>query len=81
MDKVQKENTRMYLKYLRKQKGTQRQVALDIGVTETTLRNLENGHSKPSLELAFALAVYFNARMESLWPDLVESSKKRICNL
>ncbi|MEC2133487.1 helix-turn-helix transcriptional regulator [Brevibacillus centrosporus] len=58
-------------KELRLAKGkTQREVAIDIGVTETTIRYLENGYVNPSVELLFKLASYFETTVYDLWPDL-----------
>jgi putative transcriptional regulator len=61
-------------------KGTQRQVAIDMGVTETTVRNIENGHSDPGVDLIFGFAIYFNVPVQELWPDLVERGSKRLSN-
>ncbi|QLI78229.1 helix-turn-helix transcriptional regulator [Bacillus pumilus] len=68
-------------KSLRTQKGTQREVASKLGVTETTVRNIENGHSDPGLELVFGFAVYFDVPIQELWPDLLERGRKRLSNL
>lgn len=45
-------------------------MALKLGVTETTIRNLESGHSKPSVNLLFACARYLGTDVYDLWPDL-----------
>lgn len=70
--------TRPTFKKARILKGTQKMVAADLGVTETFIRNIESGRSKPSLELAFTFSLYFKVPMEKLWPDIVESSKSRL---
>ncbi|WP_372708564.1 helix-turn-helix transcriptional regulator [Bacillus sp. CDB3] len=70
----------MTLKEARIRKGTQREIALAIGVTETTIRNIENGRSKPSLELAFTLSVFLGIDMETLWVDLVEQCERKVLN-
>ncbi|QOK28030.1 helix-turn-helix transcriptional regulator [Cytobacillus oceanisediminis] len=71
---------RSTFKSCRIKKGTQRKVADEMGVTETTVRNIENGHSDPGLELAFGFAVYFGMPVHELWPDLVERGKNRLLN-
>ncbi|MFD2446416.1 helix-turn-helix transcriptional regulator [Bacillus sp. CGMCC 1.16607] len=71
---------RSKFKSLRIAKGTQRKVAIDMGVTETTVRNIENGHSDPGVELVFGFANYFDVPIQDLWPDLVERSIKKISN-
>ncbi|UQZ76822.1 XRE family transcriptional regulator [Niallia circulans] len=71
---------REVFKTARKQKGTQRKVASDLGITETTVRNIENGHSDPGLDLVFGFAAYFGIPTQELWPDLVERGTKRLTN-
>jgi len=55
---------------LRLSKGSQRHVASEMNVTETTVRHLESGYSNPSIELMFAFARYFETDVYDLWPDL-----------
>ncbi|WP_199426820.1 helix-turn-helix transcriptional regulator [Thermaerobacillus caldiproteolyticus] len=74
---MKERKVRSNFKALRMKKGTQRKVANDLGVTETTIRNIENGHSDPGVDLVFALALYFNVPVEELWPDLMERASKR----
>jgi putative transcriptional regulator len=71
---------RSVFKSARQQKGTQRKVAIDLGITETTVRNIENGHSDPGLDLVFGFAAYFEISTQELWPDLVERGTKRLLN-
>lgn len=78
MQKEVNKRIRTNFKSLRLKKGTQRKVANDLGVTETTVRNIENGHSDPGLDLVFAFAQYFDVKVEDLWPDLVERGNKRL---
>lgn len=68
---------RSEFKSLRIKAGTQRKVASDMGITETTVRNIENGHSDPGVDLVFGFAKYFNVDVDKLWPDLVERSNLR----
>lgn len=58
------------LKQARKQKGTQRKVAIDLGITETHLRELENGRSTPSTKLLIRSEAYFGLPAKQLFPDL-----------
>ena len=59
-------------KELREAKGTQLKVALDMGMTETAVRYLENGYTDPSVKTLFAFARYFGTDVYDLWPDLAE---------
>ncbi|TPE68007.1 helix-turn-helix transcriptional regulator [Halalkalibacterium halodurans] len=61
---------RELLKELRKEKGTQRKVADDLGITETHLRELENGRSIPSTKLLKRIEHYFGVSNDELFPDL-----------
>jgi putative transcriptional regulator len=61
---------RQRFKELRELKGTQLQVALDMGLTETTVRHLESGYADPSVKTLFAFANYFGTDVYDLWPDL-----------
>lgn len=46
---------------------TQDQLAKDIGVTRATIVAIEGGGYNPSLELAFRLARYFNADINTIF--------------
>lgn len=61
---------RELLKKLRKDRGTQRKVADDLGITETHLRELENGRSIPSTKLLKRIEHYFGVSNDELFPDL-----------
>lgn len=61
---------RYKLKELRKQKGTQREVALALGITETHLRELEAGRSIPGTKLLKRMEHYFGCSDDELFPDL-----------
>lgn len=52
---------------------TQEQLGLEVGVTRATINALEKGNYNPSLELAFRLSKFFNARIEDIfWENNVE---------
>lgn len=55
---------------LRKNKGTQRKVAAELGITETYLRLLERGTATPSVEVLFKTAHYLNSDVYDCWGDL-----------
>jgi len=57
-------------KALRELKGTQRFVALELGITETHLRELERGRSVPGTRLLKRIEHYLEAPDEDLFPDL-----------
>lgn len=77
MKVTQKRSVRTKFKALRIEKGTQKKVAEDMNVTETTVRNIENGHSDPGVELMFGFANYFGVSVHDLWQDLEQKSIKR----
>ncbi|MBY0088419.1 MULTISPECIES: helix-turn-helix transcriptional regulator [Brevibacillus] len=66
---------RQRFKELRASKGTQLQVALAMGLTETTVRHLESGYVDPSIKTMFAFARFFETDVYDLWPDLAYSSE------
>ncbi|NEZ44644.1 helix-turn-helix transcriptional regulator [Paenibacillus alvei] len=61
---------RTHFKKLREGKGTQRYVAEQVGVTEVTVRHVENGWLDPGFKLIVAFTIYFNETAEKLFPDL-----------
>lgn len=63
---------RSTFKFAREQKGTQRKVATDLGITETHLRELENGRSTPGTKLLIKIENYFNVPSKDLFPDLYQ---------
>lgn len=63
---------RLRFKELREVKGTQRKVAVDLGITETHLRELENGRSVPGTRLLKRIEYYLGASDEEIFPDLHE---------
>ena len=55
------------VKKLREEKGlTQRDVANDLFITVQMLSGIETGIKQPSLNIALALAKYFNTDVETL---------------
>lgn len=63
-------NPRPRFKELREAKGTQRQVAEKLGITETHLREIENGRSVPGTRLLIRIEHYLGAPDDELFPDL-----------
>ena len=52
----------------RKARGmTQQQLASELGVSRQTIISLENGKYNPSLELAFAIADFFELTIEEIF--------------
>lgn len=67
------------VKTMRKQHHyTQRDVAEKVGVTDRTIISIEKGQYKPSLVLAYKLAVLFDTDIESLFclREYVENEKE-----
>lgn len=63
---------RQRLKEARETKGTQREVAEKLGITETHLREIENGRSVPGTKLLKRMEHYFGVSDDELFPDLNE---------
>ncbi|MBI3288766.1 MAG: helix-turn-helix transcriptional regulator [Elusimicrobia bacterium] len=56
------------LKELRAKRSlTQEDLANAVGVTRVTINYIENGEYRPSLELAFLLARFFDKRIEDIF--------------
>ncbi|WP_121742638.1 helix-turn-helix transcriptional regulator [Natronorubrum halophilum] len=53
--------------YRAKRDITQEELAKEVGVTRQTINAIETGRYNPSLELAFALAEYFDCTIEDLF--------------
>lgn len=49
---------------------SQRQLSIDLNVSESHIRNIESGRSNPDVKLLFKLAKYFGTTVEELFPDL-----------
>lgn len=62
-------NKRTFLSLCRKAKGTQKQVAAELGISEVYLRMIENGTHLPGRDLMFKMAAYFGQPIEKLFPD------------
>lgn len=72
---VETANTqRLVLKDCRISIGTQRKVAIDLGVTEVHWREIENGKSVPGTRLLFRIGNYFGKSVYDLFPDLAQPS-------
>ena len=46
---------------------TQEELAQEIGVTRQTIIAIERGNYNPSLELAFKIALFFEAQIEDIF--------------
>lgn len=62
--------------YRRLNNVSQRQLSIDMKVSDSHIRNIESGRGNPDVKLLFKLAKYLNTSPEELFPDLanVESS-------
>ena len=49
---------------------SQRQLSIDLNVSESHIRNIESGRGNPDVKLLFKLAKYFGVTVEELFPDL-----------
>ncbi|MFS1511720.1 helix-turn-helix domain-containing protein [Chengkuizengella sp. SCS-71B] len=63
---------RCFLSKCRKEKGTQKKVAFDNGISTVYLRMIENGTFTPGRDLMFKLCSYFDQPAEKLFPDYFE---------
>lgn len=73
-----KESTRTLLKKLQDSKGTIRNSANSLGITERHLINVLRGDSNPSTELAFRFGIYFDESVYNLFPDLFTKAEGKI---
>lgn len=55
---------------------SQRQLSIDLDVSESHIRNIESGRGNPDAKLLFRLTKYFNTTPEYLFPDLADVSKE-----
>lgn len=73
MEAQQKANSARYvLSQRRKERGSQRKVAFDLGITEVHLRKIEKGRGDPGVRLMFRMGQYFGESVYVLFPDLVD---------
>lgn len=57
----------MHLRELREQRGkTREELAVAVGVTYSTIANLETGKFKPRVDLAVKIAQFFDVPVESI---------------
>ncbi|MGG1649698.1 helix-turn-helix transcriptional regulator [Paenibacillus sp. NRS-1780] len=61
---------RSYLSNCRKEKGTQSDVAFQLGISTVYLRMIENGTFKPGRDLMIRISNYFDEPLDLLFPDL-----------
>lgn len=52
---------------------SQRQLSIDLDVSESHIRNIESGRGNPDVKLLFKLSKYFRTSPEDLFPDLAET--------
>lgn len=69
-----------FQKHRRRLNVSQRQVSIDLGVSESHIRNIESGRGNPDVKLLFKLSVYFGVPPEELFPDLLEEAKAEVCH-
>ena len=56
----------MNLKHLVKELKSQKQIAIDLGISEQTFSNYVNEKSTPKLEILIKIADYFNVSLDYL---------------
>lgn len=59
---------------------SQRQLSIDLDVSESHIRNIEAGRGNPDAKLLFRLAKYFETTPEYLFPDLADIEVTRSTN-
>ena len=59
---------------------SQRQLSIDLDVSESHIRNIESGRGNPDAKLLFKLAKYFETTPEVLFPDLANVEVRRCQN-
>lgn len=55
--------------------GTQKQMAIDLNMTDWSIRRIEKGYGDPSFMIAFVIAEYLGATVYDLFPDVVNEAK------
>lgn len=64
---------REQFRYFRHLKNvSQRQLSIELNVSESHIRNIESGRGNPDVKLLFKLSKYFNTTPEELFPDLAQ---------
>lgn len=58
--------------YRRINNVSQRQLSIDLNVSDSHIRNIESGRGNPDAKLLFKLAKYLNTSPEELFPDLAD---------
>ncbi|KYG89156.1 transcriptional regulator [[Bacillus] sp. KCTC 13219] len=51
---------------------SQRQLSIDLNVSDSHIRNIESGRGNPDVKLLFKLAKYLDTTPEELFPDLAD---------
>lgn len=65
-------------KGLRDEKGSQRFVGDQVGLSDFAVRQTENGETTPSLLTAFKYAIFLGAPLDELFPDVIESARQEL---
>lgn len=68
----------VFRKFRRQFNVSQRQLSIDLNVSESHIRNIESGRGNPDAKLLFKLAKYFETSPEELFPDLVDLAVKEV---
>lgn len=66
-----------FQKFRRQFDVSQRQLSIDLDVSESHIRNIESGRGNPDAKLLFKLSKYFQTTPEELFPDLAEVEVNR----
>nr|WP_145402986.1 helix-turn-helix transcriptional regulator [Paenibacillus xylanexedens] len=61
---------RTFFSTCRQERGTQSNVASELGISTVYLRMIENGTFKPGRDLMIRIALYFGEPIDKLFPDL-----------
>ncbi|MNW45651.1 anaerobic benzoate catabolism transcriptional regulator [compost metagenome] len=69
-----------FRKYRSRFNVSQRQVSLDLNVSENHIRSIESGRGNPDAKLLFKLSKYFDVHPEELFPDLAQVETVRPSN-
>lgn len=70
----------VFQKYRRQFNVSQRQLSIDLNISESHVRNIESGRGNPDAKLLFKIANYFETRPEKLFPDLADVEVVRTLN-
>ncbi|MCP1306451.1 hypothetical protein [Paenibacillus tyrfis] len=72
---------RINFQNIRLNKCSRRKMALDLRVTEETIRKIEYGTLDPSIMMAYVYSAYLRTPVDELFPDIVAQASEYYASL